>query len=237
MAWQGESVLAVVPARGGSKGIARKNLATVGGVSLIARAARVAAALPWIDRRVISTDDPEFAEEGRRHGLEAPFLRPAELSGDTATGVDAWRHAWLECERLWGARFELSVYLQPTSPFRTPAEVEATLRALVEGGHAAATTVSELPGHFAPHKLLVRDEAGVLGFFHPEGARHSNRQSIPSFWYRNGHCYAARRRTVVELGEIVERDCVGVPIAGPVFNIDEPFELELAEWHARRAGL
>ena len=120
MAWQGRKVLAVVPARGGSKGIPRKNLCKVGGMSLIAHAARTARALDWIDRAVLSTDDEEMADEGRRHGLEVPFLRPAELASDTASGVDVWRHAWLESERHYGCRFDLSVLLQPTTPLRRP---------------------------------------------------------------------------------------------------------------------
>src|SRR5262245_62950592 len=88
MAWGAEKVLAVVPARGGSKGIPRKNLRKVGGLSLIARAASVIRELPWIDRAVISTDDPDMAEEGRRHALDVPFTRPAILAGDTARGPD-----------------------------------------------------------------------------------------------------------------------------------------------------
>jgi CMP-N,N'-diacetyllegionaminic acid synthase len=73
---EGRTVLAVVPARGGSKAIPRKNLKTVGGVSLVGRAAQVAAALPFIDAALISTDDPEIAAEAKAHGLDAPFMRP-----------------------------------------------------------------------------------------------------------------------------------------------------------------
>jgi CMP-N-acetylneuraminic acid synthetase len=76
--------LAVVPARGGSEGIPRKNLCKVGGLSLIAHVARTIRALDWIDRAVLTTDDPEMAEEGRQHGLEVPFLRPAELATDSS---------------------------------------------------------------------------------------------------------------------------------------------------------
>ncbi len=237
MAFEGRSVLAVVPARSGSKGIRDKNLAEVGGLSLIARAARVIRQLAWIDRAVITTDEAEYAAEGRRHGLDAPFLRPAELASDTATGVDTWRHAWLAAEQHYGQRLDLSVYLQPTSPFRTAAQVEATLRAMLAGGHAAATTVASVPGHFTPHKQLQRDPRGVISFYHPDGAQHSNRQTIPEHWYRTGYCYAATREQVVDRRLIVEQDCLGVPMDGPVINIDDPFELEVARWLAARGGL
>lgn len=229
MTWQGLNVLAVIPARGGSKGIPRKNLRQVGGLSLVGRAARVVAGLPWVDQAVLSTDDPQIAEEGRRHGLDVPFLRPAELASDTATGASAWRHAWLASEEHYGRRFELSVLLQPTSPLRRPEEVERTLAAMVEGGHQAATTISKVPGHFAPQKLLTLDESGRVAFYHPEGSRHSNRQSIPDHYYRNGLCYAVRRETLVDRGLIVEEDCLGVVIEHYVANIDEPVELVIAE--------
>jgi CMP-N-acetylneuraminic acid synthetase len=234
MAWNGLTVLAVVPARGGSKGVPRKNIAEIGGKSLIARVAAVVSALPWIDRALISTDDAGFADEARRHGLDAPFIRPAELATDTADAADVWIHAWLQAEAHYGMRFEASLYLQPTSPFRTPAHVEATVRAMVEGGRAAACTVSRVPGHFTPQKLLLRDAAGTLSFLAADGAQHKNRQTIPACWYRNGYCYAALRRTVVVHRHIVEEDCIGVPVEGPIVNIDDPFELELARWLASR---
>ena len=234
MAWDGRTVLAVVPARGGSKGVSRKNLAEVGGLSLIAHVAAVIKALPWIDRALISTDDPDFAAEASTHGLDAPFLRPTELATDTATAPDVWLHAWLAAEAQYGLHFDLSLYLQPTSPFRTPAHVEATVRALVDGNRAAACTVSRVPGHFTPQKLLLRDDAGTLSFFAADGALHKNRQTIPAYWYRNGYCYAATRRTVVEHRHIVEEDCIGVPIDGPIVNIDDPFELDVARWLAMR---
>ena len=230
MAWNGLSVLAVVPARGGSKSIPRKNLAKIGGKSLIAWTAAAAAALPWLDATVLSTDDPIIAEEGRTHGLTVPNLRPAELATDTAKAVDAWRHAWLSSENHWKRPFDLSILLQPTTPFRTSAEIEATVRAMVNGNHKAATTISRVPGHYTPQKTLVLDGGGVLHFFHPEGAQHSNRQSIPAYYSRNGLCYAVRRQTLLEEGTIVEDDCVGVIIKRPLANIDDPIDLEFAEF-------
>lgn len=229
------NVLAVVPARGGSKGIPRKNLAQVGGLSLVARTARVVKALPWIDRALISTDDKEIAEEGRRHGLDVPFLRPAELAGDMATAVDAWRHAWLQAERHYQMRFEISLWLQPTSPLRKPGDVERTVKAMVEGKHAAATTISEVPAHYRPQKIFTRDGAGLIHFYLDDGAKHTSRQTVPDYFTRNGLCYACRRTQVVDRGLIVEADCVGVPVEGFVPNIDDPFDLEVANWLAGKA--
>jgi len=236
MALQGYSVLAVVPARGGSKGIPRKNLCKVGGISLIAHAARTAGALDWIDRAILSTDDEEMAEEGRCHGLEVPFSRPAELATDTASGVDVWRHAWIESERHYGCRFDLSVLLQPTTPLRRPDEVEQTIRTLVEGGHRAAATVGRVPLDYSPGRCLTLRSDGVLDFYAPEGAQTTRRQDFETLYFRDGTCYAVTRESLVANRHVIEDDCAGVVIDRYVVNIDEPFELALAEFAWSRGG-
>jgi CMP-N-acetylneuraminic acid synthetase len=217
-------------------GIPRKNLCKVGGLSLIAHAARTARSLDWIDCAVLSTDDEEMAEEGRRHGLEVPFLRPAELASDSASGVDAWRHAWLESERIGGYRFDLSVLLQPTTPLRRPDEVERTLRTLVDGGHRAAATVGRVPLDFTPERCLRRASDGRLSFYHPGGAKVSRRQDFETLYFRDGTCYAVTRECLVDDGWVIEDDCVGVIIERYVVNIDEPFELALADFMYERGG-
>lgn len=235
MAYQGLSVLVVVPARGGSKSIPRKNIRRVGGISLVARAAAVAGALSWADRALLSTDDEEIAREGLAHGLDVPFMRPESLSGDLASSVDMWRHAWLAAEDHYGIGFDLSILLEPTSPLRRVEDVERTVAALIEGGHRAAATVSEAPAHFTPHKCLLVDGQGRIGFFLKDGAQFSTRQNIPdTFYYRNGVCYAVTRETVVERGRIIEEDCAAVVIDRPLVNIDEPFDLELADFLLQR---
>ena len=226
----GRTILAVVPARGGSKSIPRKNLKMVGGVSLVGRAAQVAAALPLIDAAVISTDDPEIAAEAKAHGLDAPFMRPPELSGDTATSVDMWRHAWLAAEAHYGKRFDLSVLLEPTSPLRLPADVERTLRALIDAGAPAAATVSPTPAHYTPHKTLRINDKGEIVFYLESGASHSLRQGIPAYYHRNGLCYAVTRDHLVSKGCIIDHGAVAVVVDRHVVNIDDMFELELAEW-------
>ena len=235
MSWNGLSVLGVVPARGGSKSIPRKNLCVVGGRSLLARAAHVAQQLEWLDARVLSTDDEEIAAEGRKHGLEVPFMRPDSLSGDTATSVDMWRHAWLQSEQHYGQRFDASVLLEPTSPLRTKEDVEHTIGTLVEKRCGAVATVSPTPAHFTPHKMLTVSSEGSIGFYLEGGARYALRQGIPANYHRNGLCYAVTRQHLVEEGLILERNAAAVIIERPVVNIDEPFELELAEWLLSRS--
>ena len=230
----GLAILAVVPARGGSKSIPRKNLKMVGGVSLVGRAAQVAKALPFVDAALISTDDPEIAAEAKAHGLDAPFLRPPELSGDTATSVEMWRHAWLAAEQHCGRRFDLSVLLEPTSPLRRPQDVERTLRGLIDAGAPAAATVSPTPAHYTPHKTLKINQKGEIEFYLAGGAKHSLRQGIPAYYHRNGLCYAVTRDHLVSQGCIIDRGAVAVVVDRHVVNIDDMFELELAEWLLER---
>jgi CMP-N,N'-diacetyllegionaminic acid synthase len=230
----GLAVLAVVPARGGSKSIPRKNLKTVGGISLVGRAAQVAAALPMLDAALISTDDAEIAAEAKKHGLDAPFMRPPELSGDTATSVDMWRHAWLAAEAHYGKRFDLSVLLEPTSPLRRPEDVERTLRALIDAGAPAAATVSLTPAHYTPHKTLKINGKGEIEFYLEDGAKHALRQGIPAYYHRNGLCYAVTRDHLVNQGCIIDRGAVAVVVDRHVVNIDDMLELELAEWLLER---
>jgi len=235
MAYQGLKVLAVVPARGGSKSIPRKNLRQVSGQSLLARAAQAARALPWIDRAVLSTDDEEIRLEGLRYGLEVPFMRPDYLAGDLSTSAEMWRHAWLASEEHYGLLFDMSILLEPTSPLRRPEDIERTVAALLEGNHQAAATISKAPAHFTPHKCLTVDSQGRIGFYLTDGASFSLRQKIPTYYYRNGVCYAVRRETMINGGYILEKDCAAVIINRPLVNIDEPFDLELAEFLMNRA--
>ncbi|MCI0401649.1 MAG: acylneuraminate cytidylyltransferase family protein [Gammaproteobacteria bacterium] len=236
MTWEGLSVLAVVPARGGSKAIPKKNLRKVGGVSLVGRAAQIAHSLPWLDHAILSTDDEEIANEGRRYSLDVPFMRLGELSTDTATSAGMWRHAWLEAEKHYGRRFEISILLEPTSPLRRAEDVERTMSALLTGDFDAAATVNLAPAHFTPQKCLTVDDTGIINFYLEDGAEFSIRQKIPPYYFRNGICYAVKRATLLEGGRILEKNCVAVVIERPVVNIDEPFELEVAEWLLSREG-
>jgi len=231
MSFRGLHVLAVVPARGGSKGIPRKNLREVGGRSLVGHAATVAASLSWIDRRVLSTDDEEIAAEGRRWGLHTPFMRPAELASDSANSIDMWRHAWLSSEAHYGMRFDLSVLLEPTSPLRQATDIEATvIRLLEKEEHSGALTVSRTPAHFTPHKTLLIKDQGCISYYLKNGNNFSQRQQIPPYYHRNGICYALHRETLIERGLIIEPGrCAALIIERHVVNIDDLVDLKLAE--------
>ncbi|WP_435124912.1 cytidylyltransferase domain-containing protein [Actinacidiphila sp. bgisy144] len=138
-------VLAVIPARGGSKGVPGKNVATVGGVPLVARAVRACGAARRITATVVSTDDPAIAEVARSAGAEV-VLRPAAIAGDTATSEAAVLHAMDAYEAMSGAAAEVVLLVQCTSPFVTGEELDGVVEAITEGGADTAHTVAPFHG-------------------------------------------------------------------------------------------
>ena len=223
-------ILAVIPARGGSVSIPRKNLMQIGGGSLVGLATSLAASIDWIDAVVITTDDEEIREEAVRHGAAAPFRRPDALSGAKSSSIDTWRHAWIESEAAYNKEFAISVLLEPTSPMRRAEDLERTVELLLQTGAAAAATVSRTPAHFTPQKTLTIGANGTINFFLPDGHQHALRQSIPPYYHRNGVCYAVRRDTLLTNATILENDCRPVIIDRPVVNIDEAIDLKFAEF-------
>ena len=152
----GKRVLAVVPARGGSKGIPMKNLRTVGGRSLVAIAADVAATVPEIDRRVVSTDHTEIARVAREAGLDAPFMRPESIAGDRIGDWDVLSHALQATEADDGEHYDIVVMLQPTSPLRRAVDVSGTIHMLINSGYDAVWSVSVSYTHLTlPTKRIV----------------------------------------------------------------------------------
>jgi len=234
MSLNGYSILAIVPARGGSKSILRKNLAKVCDVSLVGHAGQVLNQLDWIDASIVSTDDNEIAEEGKKHGLDVPFMRPEHLASDTATSLDMWQHAWQEAENYYGQQFDISLLIEPTSPLRLPEDIERAAACVAEDGRVAAVTVSKTPAHFTPHKTLMHDSEGNIAYYiGSDGIKHHNRQSIPDYFHRNGICYAVSRKYLMEDGLILE-GAHPVVIDRPIVNIDEEIELDMASWLMER---
>jgi CMP-N,N'-diacetyllegionaminic acid synthase len=236
MTTDGYSVLAIVPARSGSKGIANKNMAVVGGLSLIARAGEVLARLPWIDRKIISTDSPHYAAEGRSHGLDAPFLRPAYLSGDQAGALEMIVHALEACEQLDDRQYDVIVLTEPTSPLREPSDVEQTVKKLLETGADSAVTVSRVDTKFHPDKILTVSN-GFLKFYTGIGKALVGRQQLKSLYSRNGLCYAFRRITLLCHRELITENTAAVLTDRPVANIDEPIDLLWAQFLYERSKI
>jgi CMP-N-acetylneuraminic acid synthetase len=221
-------VLALVPARGGSKGIPDKNIRPLAGRTLLEYAAQAASASGVVDRMVLSTDSERIAAEGRRARLEVPFLRPAALAGDDTPMLPVIEHAiaFLESE---GWRPEIVVLLQPTSPLRTPAHIREAVRTLRESDCDSVVTVVELPRHLSPDYVMRIDEGRLVPFL-PEGARITRRQDARPAFVRDGTVYAFWAKTLRTAGSIYGERCQPLIVApSESITIDSPDDWEEAE--------
>jgi CMP-N,N'-diacetyllegionaminic acid synthase len=231
--YEGRSILAVVPARSGSKGVADKNIQRVGGRSLIEWAALAVNGVPMIDARVISTDSSKYAAEGDRYGLGAFFLRPADISSDRASAVDTMLHALVQSEAHYNTTYDIIVIVEPTSPLRTADDIAACIRKLVDSDADSVVTVSPLNPKWHPDKLLLTN-AGRLGYSTPKGATIVGRQDLNGeFCWRNGACYCLRRETLVTKRAIITDHSVAHMITRVMINIDEPLELAFCDFLMR----
>jgi CMP-N-acetylneuraminic acid synthetase len=228
--YKGRRVLAVVPARGGSKGIPLKNLRTLGGVPLVGLAGNVVRALPWIDRAVVSTDHDGIAQTAGEYGLAAPFRRPESLSGSTIGDWEVLDHALGAMEAMDGARYDIILMLQPTSPDREAADVERATEKLVDGDFDAVWSVSETDSKDHPLKQFTVGDADALEYYDAAGAKIVARQQLAPVYHRDGVVYAFTRECLIDQ-KTIKGKRLGALITGrPVANIDTELDLAWAEF-------
>jgi len=215
-------VVAVIPARGGSKGLPRKNVLPLGGKPLLAHTILDARAARRVERTLVSTDDTEIAEVARTWGAEVPFMRPAELATDAATTEVVLQHALAWLEREERTAVDVIVLLEATSPFRAPGLVDEVVGALEDPAIDTAFTVVRDHGYF------WRREAERIVRLDPAG--YQPRQVREPRWRETGSVYATRA-AVVRGGErigprvaLVEQDDVDALV-----DVHSAFDLWLAE--------
>lgn len=220
--------LAIVPARGGSKGVADKNLRLLAGRTLLDYAAGAARESQVVDRIVLSTDSEEIAAAGREAGLDVPFMRPAALAQDDTAMLPVIVHALAELART-GWVPEYVMLLQPTSPLRRGSHIAAALSQLTTSGADSVVTVVEVPRHLSPD-YVMRIEGGVLRPFLPGGARVTRRQDARPAYSRDGTVYAFRRDTVERFGDIYGDRCLPLVIdSEESLSIDSQADWDRAE--------
>jgi CMP-N,N'-diacetyllegionaminic acid synthase len=222
-------VLAVIPARGGSKSIPRKNLAPLCGRPLIVYTFQAAKESRFLDRVLLSTDDEEIADVGRRHGIEVPFLRPAELARDDTPTLPVIQHAVEFLEEAEGYRSGYVVILQPTSPLRRGCHIDDALQLLAQSGADSVVSVVEVPHNFNPVSVM-RIVEGRLKPFLDTGHPILRRQDKPRVYARNGPAVLAMTyETLMLKGDLFGEDCRPYIMPEEVsVDIDKPFDLELA---------
>jgi N-acylneuraminate cytidylyltransferase len=225
-------VIAIIPARGGSRGIPRKNLAILAGRTLLERAIDVARRVRAIDRIIVSTDDPEIGAAARAAGVEV-HDRPRELATDRSKVIDAIRHL---CDTMVGAREvgdALMVLLEPTCPLRSPEDVTACIELLAAGNCDSVATFTEAATH--PWRAWRMVEGRPVHFV--DGANPwLPRQSLPPAFQLSGGAYAFWRDGLRAPTEHLLSGRIGAVVLPPErsLDIDGALDLELAEAVLRR---
>jgi CMP-N-acetylneuraminic acid synthetase len=213
-------VLGIITARGGSKGIPRKNIRLLAGRPLLQYTAEAALGAKRLARIVLSTEDEEIAAVGRRCGLDVPFLRPPELARDDTPTLPVLQHAVRELEKT-GARFDAICLLQPTAPLRQAADIDACVDLLAESGADSVVSVLPVPAEHNPHWVYFRDDEGLLRLSTGEASPVPRRQLLPPAFHREGSVYVTRRDVLIEQNSLYGSKVAGYLIdASRSVNID-----------------
>lgn len=182
---QSTKVLALITARGGSKGLPRKNVLLAGGKSLLAWTVDAAISAECVDRVVLSSDDHEIMDAARAAGCDVPFCRPAHLATDVATSIDVVLHA---LDQLPG--YGYVVLLQPTSPLRIAADIDAAFELMLEKGVPSCVSVTEVEQ--SPYWMYRVTDENRLQRLLPNLEGGTRRQDLPPIYALNGAIYVAR---------------------------------------------
>jgi CMP-N,N'-diacetyllegionaminic acid synthase len=223
-----EKFLALIPARGGSKGIPRKNLRPVAGKPLLAWTIEAAVRSAYLDGVMLSTDDDEIARVGREYGAQISFMRPPELAQDQSGALEVALHAldWMAGNE--GVEPAYLLYLQPTSPLRTSADIDGAICLALEREADAVLGVCEA----SPHPWLARQISaeGVLNEFFPQMEHPVRRQDYPPAYMVNGALYL-NRATSLRTARTFQPSGALAYVMPPErsLDIDSPWEMHLAD--------
>ena len=219
-------ILAIIPARGGSKGVPRKNIKPLGGHPLIAYSIAAGLNSSQVNRVIVSTDDPEIADTARNYGADVPFLRPAEIAQDDTQDLPVFQHAMDWFNENEGYQPDLVVQLRPTSPFRSLTLVDEAINLLLDNPDATSVR-GVVPSKQNPYKMWrVGDDGMMQPILESEFSEPFNmpRQKLPPTYWQTGHIDVIRRETI--LGGSMCGDKVFAYMIDPVLSIDLDNQLD-----------
>ncbi len=224
---QGKKILAVIPARSGSKGLPGKNIKMLAGKELIAWTILAASKSHYIDNIFVSTDSEQIAKISEKWGLKVPFLRPKELAYDHSSLGEAINHS-LETFKSENKYYDYVMWLQPTSPLRRSRDIDEAILKLEQSSHFADCLVSM---YKAPEKtawILNKDNDGKINFPLIDDCSNIRRQNNPTFYFPNGAVYISKVSTFT--GTFYTDKTIGHEMPSEVsVDIDTQEEFELAE--------
>ena len=226
-------VLGIIPARGGSKRLPRKNLTPFLGKPLVARSIEAALASERLDRVVVSSDDDEILSVARGYDPKIALIRPDAISQDESLAIEYVRHALETLETAGEAPFDAVCIVQPSSPLTRAADIDATIELLEQSGADSAVSVMKIDHAIHPFKLKIMEDDRLLAYLEEERGRMAAHQ-IPSLYVRNGSVYVTRRATI-DAGEVIGQGCRGhvMPRERSV-DVNDEIDLAFAEFMHQR---
>jgi CMP-N,N'-diacetyllegionaminic acid synthase len=217
------TILGLVPARGGSKGSARKNARLLAGKPLLAYTAKAALGAAGLSRVLLSTEDPEIASIGKSAGLEVPFMRPAELAVDSTPMIDVVVHViqWFQDQ---GLDYDAVCLLQPTSPLRSSATIDRCISLLWERDVDSVMSVRPVPTEHNPYWVYFEDADGLLRPSMGDKPEVPCRQQLPRAFHADGSIFLARTKKI-----LAEHSLKCKRMLGAVSPQEEAFDLDTEE--------
>lgn len=221
----GKTVLAIIPARGGSKGVPRKNIRLLAGKPLIAWTINEAKKSKYIDRLILSSEDEEIIKLAREYGCEVPFKRPIELAQDDTPGIESVIHAI----NALGDKYDYVVLLQPTSPLRTVEDIDGCIQQCIIKGLPSCISVTE--AQQSPYWMYKLDEDMRLNPFVQYDEKVNRRQDLPQVYVLNGAVYVAESEFIIENKSFLTEESVAykMPNKNSV-DIDTEIDFAYCEW-------
>ena len=222
-------ILGLIPARGGSKGIPRKNIKLLEGRPLINYSIEAGLKCALMEKVVVSTEDEEIAQISREAGAEVPFMRPAELAADHSPTIDMVIHA-LQFFQNQGEIFDAICLLQPTVPFRLGNDLTQAITRFMESGADSLISVRSVPHAYNPHWVYEQNQAGFLHTAISKELRITRRQDLPPAYHRDGSVYLCRSSIVLEDRSLYGQKIIPFVMANsPNINIDTMEDWQAAE--------
>ncbi|MBP2241993.1 N-acylneuraminate cytidylyltransferase [Cytobacillus eiseniae] len=221
---QDKKVLAIIPARGGSKGVPRKNIRSLAGKPLIAWTIDEAKKSKYIDRLILSSEDEEIIEIAKYYGCEVPFVRPSNLAEDTTPGIDPVIHALSILPN-----YEYVVVLQPTSPLRSAEDIDGSIEQLLVSGTPACVSVTE-PGK-SPYWMYTLQDNNILKPLIYNEEAIVRRQELPITYALNGAIYVAETKWLNESRTFLSNDTTAyIMPRNRSYDIDTEEDFMFCEW-------
>lgn len=227
--FNGKKILAIIPARGGSKGLRLKNLRKVNKVPLVAYVAKIVNKIPLIDRAVVSTDHKKIAKIAKKAGLSVPFKRPFKISGDKISDYDVIVHALNFMEKKDKTKYDIIVSLPPTSPLRKPADVIGAIKMLINKNFDSVWTVSKTDNKYHPLKQL-KIIKNKIQFYSPKGSKIIARQQLKPVYHRNGVAYVMTRKCLKKKKNIITNNTGAYLVDNFQISVDTRFDLKLVNY-------